>query len=353
MNRVLIRGARQLLTLRGPSSPRRGKEIQDLAIVEDGALLLENGLILEVGPTRRLEHLVSARSARVIDASGKVILPGFVDASTNLVSAARGVLRNPTKLRLLADLDRYHGWFAEQGVTTLAARFSSTKELHLLNRFQGRSPAIAQVFSGSDADSLPQTGGSGQVEIFCPEGILQLQQQLLFSAARRTGAAVRLYGPGACEVGLRGDAHVVENPILRDHSMIQDLASSATMILLTPISADRSIARSFLDAGAALALTTGFGPLMPRTTSPAFLISWALLEMGLSVEEAIACVTVNGAHALGLARTVGTLESGKSADFVVFDCQDYHDIATHPGVNLVSMVVRAGQIVYREPAWNQ
>lgn len=352
MNRLLIRGARQLLTLRGPSSPRRGSETLDLAVVEDGALLAENGLVLEVGPSRRIENLVSARTARAIDATGRIVLPGFVDASTNLISAARGLHRNATRARVLADMERYHGWFAQQGVTSLAARFSSAKELSLLRTLRGKSPTVAEIFSGGDADALAHAGGANQVEVFCQGDGLDVTQQLLFSAARRLGAGVRAYGPGARAVGLRGDAHTIENPTVSNRGAIEELAASATMVLLTPMSVDRSLARPLLDAGCAVTLATGFGPAFPRTASVPFLISRAVLEMGMTVEEAITSFTVNGAHALGLARSIGALESGKAADFVIFDCQDYREIATHPGVNLVSMVVKGGQIVYREPAWN-
>ena len=61
---IFIRGARQLVTLRGPS-PRRGLQLSDLAIIPDGSLLIRDDKIVEVGTTRRIENLAAARSADV------------------------------------------------------------------------------------------------------------------------------------------------------------------------------------------------------------------------------------------------------------------------------------------------
>jgi imidazolonepropionase len=86
MNRpILIRGARQLVTLRGPTAPRRGAALNELGIIPNGAILIRDGRIAEVGQGRRVENLALARDAIEIDAAGRVILPGFVDSHTHLV----------------------------------------------------------------------------------------------------------------------------------------------------------------------------------------------------------------------------------------------------------------------------
>ncbi len=82
---VLVRGARQLITLRGSAGPRRGADLRDLGIIQEGAVLIENGAIVTLGPARRVENLSAARGAREIDASGKVVAPGFVDSHTHLL----------------------------------------------------------------------------------------------------------------------------------------------------------------------------------------------------------------------------------------------------------------------------
>jgi imidazolonepropionase len=59
--------------------------MRELSIIRDGAVLIRNGIIVEVGPTRRVENLAAARNAREIDANGRVVGPGFVDSHTHLI----------------------------------------------------------------------------------------------------------------------------------------------------------------------------------------------------------------------------------------------------------------------------
>ena len=84
---LLITGASQLLTLRGRGA-RRGKALSQLGIVEDGAVLISDGLIAGVGPASKVEKLAAARKAERVDVAGRVVLPGFVDSHTHLVHAA-------------------------------------------------------------------------------------------------------------------------------------------------------------------------------------------------------------------------------------------------------------------------
>src|ERR1019366_1596752 len=87
-NPVLLAHASQLLTLRGDAAPRRGAAMRDLGIIEDGAVLIEDGKIAAVGTTDELRTHDIAESAEEIDCSGKVVLPGFVDSHTHPVFAA-------------------------------------------------------------------------------------------------------------------------------------------------------------------------------------------------------------------------------------------------------------------------
>jgi len=76
-----------LLTLRG-RGPRRGNSLSNLGVIEDGALLLCDGVIAAVGTRAQVEALPEARAAEKLDLGGRVALPGFVDSHTHLIHAA-------------------------------------------------------------------------------------------------------------------------------------------------------------------------------------------------------------------------------------------------------------------------
>ena len=79
----------QVVTLAGPARPRVGPEMRELSIVADGAMLVVGERIAKVGSRDEIEPLIETRGAdcEIIDAGGRVVLPGFVDAHTHPVFA--------------------------------------------------------------------------------------------------------------------------------------------------------------------------------------------------------------------------------------------------------------------------
>jgi imidazolonepropionase len=96
---LFFRDARQLLTLAGPPAPRRGPDLRDLGIIEDGAVLTNGAAIHRVGRTRDLEPEALALNAEAIDCRGRVVMPGFVDCHTHLVFAGPRVEDYALRLR--------------------------------------------------------------------------------------------------------------------------------------------------------------------------------------------------------------------------------------------------------------
>lgn len=141
--------ASQLVTLAGPSRPRAGAEMRELAILPDGAMIVREGRIEQVGTTQEI-----AADPRpdwdVVDAGGRVVLPGFVDAHTHPVfagnrvdefelrasgatyqqiAAAGGGIKSTVRKTRAASEDelvaagrRHAQWFLDGGTTTIEAK---------------------------------------------------------------------------------------------------------------------------------------------------------------------------------------------------------------------------------------
>jgi imidazolonepropionase len=163
-NSLLIRGASQIITVRG-RRPRRGAALSQVGAIRDGAILVRDGLIAAAGPARKIEKLRESKKAETVDVGGRVVLPGFVDAHTHLIHAASraeeyelrirgasyeeiarksgGILNSVNKLRaataeeLKARARAFLQRFAEHGTTTIEAKsgygLDVTSELRILS----------------------------------------------------------------------------------------------------------------------------------------------------------------------------------------------------------------------------
>jgi imidazolonepropionase len=139
----------QLVTLAGPARPRVGNELRELAIVENAALLIEDSRIIDAGPYAQLRSSIPA-SATVIDAEGRCVTPGFVDAHTHLafagnraaefeqrisgatyqqIAASGGGIQSTVRLtraasenELLTSARQHRDWMLRCGTTTIEAK---------------------------------------------------------------------------------------------------------------------------------------------------------------------------------------------------------------------------------------
>jgi imidazolonepropionase len=408
---ILVKGARQLLTLRGPSGPRRGDALRDLGVIEDGSLLIVNGVIESVGPTRRIENLIQARSAVEITATGQVVLPGFVDSHTHLLAApARGTdfrIEGERMLgsKLLAGLDmqymrttpvgtvefnaRRHLIAAlRHGTTTLEAKTGSAlntpgevKSLKVLNSASAGRLSVVPTFFGArfvapefegnseqyikwlNSHEIPRIASRRMVEfvdVLCDETGFSLEQaRAHLNAARTLGLGLKLHAgrgsrKGVVDLAVEMGATSVDGLDEIDGHEVGTLARSRTVATLMPANlrpgtSERTApARDLLDSGAAVALASGFHPTAHSTFNMQMVVSAACLNLGMSPEEAISAATINGAHALARGERCGSLEYGKDADLLILSVPDYREMPYHFGANCVSAVMRKGKIVYRE-----
>jgi imidazolonepropionase len=104
-------------------------------------------------------------------------------------------------------------------------------------------------------------------------------------------------------------------------------------------------ARALIDRGVAVAVATDFNPGSCMSFSMPMMMTIACTQMKMTPEEAITATTLNGAAALGLSSTIGSIEQGKVADIIVADIPDYRFLAYHFGTNHIWRTIKHGTIL--------
>lgn len=80
-------------------------------------------------------------------------------------------------------------------------------------------------------------------------------------------------------------------------------------------------------------------------------LSFAVLHLRLTIEQAITAATINAAHAAGVGHLTGSLEAGKRADILILTLSDYREIPRQFGINHVGMAIREGNVVFNRTRW--
>ena len=399
---ILIRNARRLLTLRGPKGARRGTELNELSVIPNGAMLIRDGVIEEVGPAVRVENLAAARGAVEINAVGRIVMPGFVDSHTHLMfpppctggeakrehESAVKVLLTMTGHRLERRGRGYLDAMARHGTTTVEAKTgcgphesAETKVLRVLAALHGKSldvvatlllrfPRAEEGAPEADWAAAQWMWGELMPKIrrrrlarfadleWDPESWRQELFRRYLMAARELGFGCKVHADDAMPAAAVRLA-VEHQAVSVDHlehigpEEVEALARSQTVATLLPGASFRrgkhAPARALIDAGAAVAIATNFNPCDTPSLNMQTAISLACLAMGMSPAEAISAATVNGAHAIGCADR-GLLAYGKRADILMLNVNDYRELSQQLGTNLVHLTMIRGKVVYREGA---
>src|SRR5213078_4503528 len=208
--------------------------------------------------------------------------------------------------------------------------------------------ALAQV--------LPEAARlSAAADVFLEEGAFKVDQARRYlTACRAAGLALRLHGDqfteqGAIPLAIELRARSVDHLEATREDGVRALAASDVVGVLLPASAlflDRPMppARALVDARAAVALATDFNPGSAFSESLPLACSLAATQLHLSPAEALGACTVNAAHVLGRAGSIGRIAPGFQADLVLLDAPDWRHLAYHLGGELVTAVVRRGEL---------
>jgi imidazolonepropionase-like amidohydrolase len=311
----LLRGARQLVTLRGEHRPRRGAEMSALGIIQDGALLIVDGIIREVGPGRRVERLSEARGAEEVDASGKVVLPGFVDCRTQLLHPIAAPEAFEARCREgQAAVDPEANSSAH--LRAISAQRLDTEARRRLRHFLLQGTLTVAASAGLDQDARATV-------------------KALKVLAALDGDPLRV-----CRTGLATAMSSVDTSVHVECPAVDAFQGRMPAGL-----------RAYIDSGGALALGSGYGVNGSPVLSLVTVMSLACLELRLTPAEALVAVTINAAFAMGAAKLAGSLAPGKSADLLLLEAGDYREIVMQPGTNLIHTRMLRGEYRHaRKPA---
>jgi len=346
--------------------------------------------------------------ARIVDAGGRVVLPGFVDSHSHpvfasprlddfekrlagatyerIASEGGGILSTVNAVRgsalpaLVEGLVARAALFLKCGTTTLEAKSgygldleNELKMLRAIRQAGERTPlSFAATFIGAHAvppelkdrrvcdDMIPAVSReklAAFADVFCEDGYFTLEDSgRIFEAAARHGLKLKIHSEqlsrgGSVALAVKAGAASCDHLDFANDEDAALLAASGTVACLVPgsnyfIGKPYPAARRLIDAGAAVALATDFNPGTCPCWDMRMILSISCTQMKMSPAETLVAATFNGACALGLQKSVGSLEAGKQADLVCYDAEDYRELPYYFGDSGAHWVMKKGAVVH-------
>ncbi len=216
------------------------------------------------------------------------------------------------------------------------------QKLRIISTFLG-AHAVPKEYKGRTGEyvdmmikeMLPAVKGKAKFcDIFTEKNVFEIEDSRRFlKAAREAGFQLKLH---ADEIVTLGGAELAAElgAVSADHLLhvsdkgVADMAKAGVVATLLPLTAftlkePYAPARKFIDNGAAVALATDLNPGSCFSGSIPLTIALACIYMGMSIEETITALTLNGAAALDIAQSTGSLEPGKEADIIILNYENY------------------------------
>jgi imidazolonepropionase len=398
----LIVNAAELLTCRGPHAGLAGKALQEVHLIENGAIAISGGRIAAVGTTEEIRDRFTARE--VIDADGRLVSPAFADPHSHLLYGGsrheeyedkvtrRAQVRLDGGIRytvrrtretadalLLEQAQRDLDVMLAHGTTTLEAKtgygLESGEELRLLRLTASIRHTVdvvptflplhvlpdeyrerREAFVSMAKQSLPEAAKlAPYCDVTCdPIGFTYDECLEVGEAARALGMKMRVHADqmgdarGAL-LAARLQASAADHLDYASDEGLQAMAAAGTVATLLPgVTLHMlevlekpfmpSLARRALEAGCVVALSTDYNPGSCPTQSMQMVMQLAARLFRLGYAEIWNMCTLNAARALDLSHDRGSLEPGKRADIVLWNVPSHGMVINRFGVNLVHKV---------------
>jgi imidazolonepropionase len=292
--------------------------------------------------------------------------------------------RAASELELLTQAKKHANWLLSCGTTTVEAKSGygltvedELKILRVMRQLKEEVPLeIVPTFLGAHAvprelspdeyldvvitEMLPRVTAEKLAEfcdVFCERGYFNIDQsRKILSTAKKLGLRLRghvdqLTNSGGAKLMAEMGATTADHLEQTDEQGIAALKKANVQPVLLPGSVyalgssryPRS--REMIEAGLAIVLATDFNPGSSPTPSMPMVLSLACTQMKMSPAEAITASTVNAAHSVNQGDRIGSLEPRKLANFVIFDCEDYRELAYWFGIPQTHSIYVRGDCV--------
>jgi len=406
---LLIFNSSELLTISGKNEARTGKDLNKLSVIKNGAIAVNDGIILETGNSKDLLEKYS-KVDRLIDAENCVVMPGFVDCHTHLVyggsresemamrlegisyleilkqgggihstvKATREISKKDLKRISIKKLDK----LLKNGTTTVEIKsgygldyVTEKKMLEIINELNEEHVMdIIPTFLGAHIipkgvnrekyvnwiveEAIPKFRNLAKYcDVFCEDGAFSIDEtKRIFSTAIQNGYKLKIHSGQFNDLGASGLAAQLR-AVSADHlenisvEQIRKMKKNGTIAVLLPgvpfylQSQKYANARLMIKEKLPIAIATDYNPGSCPSYSMQMMITLACLNMNLTIEEAIIASTINSAAAIEKEKVVGSLENGKQADIIILDLDNYKQIPYYFGTNLIKNVVKNGIII--------
>lgn len=284
----------------------------------------------------------------------------------------------------LPRLDR----FLQHGVTTVEAKSGyglslehELKQLRVAKRLDDDHPVdIVSTFMGAHAvpeaykddpdrfvdivihEMIPKVAESGLAEfndVFCELGVFTPEQsERILTAGKEHGLLPKIHADEiepyrGAETAARVGAVSADHLLRVSDAGIKQMADAGVVAVLLPGTAfflmtEAANARKMIDAGVPVALSTDRNPGSSPTESLPFIMNLGCLSMNMTPAEVITVATINAAHAIKRGHVIGSVETGKQGDLVIFDAPNVAYMQYNYAVNLVDTVVKKGKVVVKQ-----
>jgi len=294
--------------------------------------------------------------------------------------------RAATEDELLAQATKHSRWLIRGGTTTVEAKSgyglsveAEIKMLRVVRRLNQETPVeFVPTFLGAHAipeefqstpnryvdlvvnEMIPKVTQERLAEycdVFCERGYFDLEtSRRILTTARDRGLGIRMHADqltnsGGAELAAELGAVTADHLEQTETPGIEAMKRAGVQPVLLPGSVYAlgktryPRARDMVEAGLAVVIATDFNPGSSPTPSMQMVLSLAATQMKMTPAEAVTAATINAAYSLKRGDKIGSLEIGKRANFVIYDCDDYRHLAYWFGVSQTHSVYINGKIV--------